>query len=126
MNDLTEQYQKGELPDGMYYMENTRGIISMVGHSKAFPCYNVKQILASVPTYEEWKRILHYAGKYECEYTSCVMDFENLKEENTKLKELLKDARNVLKMVDTYYGDYDSINGFLIVEKINQALGEDK
>ena len=48
-----------------------------------------------------------------------------LEEENTKLKELLKDAKNVLKMVDTYCGDYDSINGFLIVEKINQVLGEE-
>lgn len=53
-------------------------------------------------------------------------EIQSLKEENAQLKELLKDARNVLKMVDTYYGDYDSINGFLIVEKINQALGEDK
>lgn len=46
-----------------------------------------------MPSYEEWQRILHYAGKYEFEYTSCVMDYENLKEENTKLKELLKECR---------------------------------
>lgn len=45
--------------------------------------------------------------------------------EVAKLKKLLKEARNVLKMVDTYSGDYDSINGFLIVEKINQVLGEE-
>lgn len=45
-------------------------------------------------------------------------------EENDKLKELLKDARNVLKMVDTYCGDNDSINEFLIVKRIDNAIGE--
>ena len=45
--------------------------------------------------------------------------------EISQLKEVLKGAREVLKMVDTYYGDYDSINGFLIVEKISQVLGEE-
>ena len=39
-----------------------------------------------------------------------------------QLKELLKDARNVLKMVDTYYGDYDSTNGYLVINKIDEAL----
>lgn len=54
-----------------------------------------------------------------------MSEIDRLRAENTKLKELLKGAREVLKMVDTYYGDYDSINGFLIVEKIAQVLGEE-
>ena len=52
--------------------------------------------------------------------------YEQARKENTKLKELLKGAREVLKMVDTYSGDYDSINGFLIVEEINQVLDNNK
>ena len=39
-----------------------------------------------------------------------------------QLKELLKNARDALKMVDTYYGNYDSTNGFLIIKKIDEVL----
>ena len=55
----------------------------------------VDKVLAPVPGYEEWKAKL---------------------EENTKLKELLKRAKEVLEDE----GDY------MIVQEINQALGEDK
>lgn len=112
MTDLTEQWKKGELPSGLYYVKTNGDSVIILGWSKFAGWYNIKQVLAPVPSYEEWKKA------YECVVS------EN--EEITTLKKLLKDARNVLKMVDTYSGDYDSINGFLIVEKINQALGEDK
>ena len=116
MTDLTDKWEKGELPEGVYYVlyykndtaevDIYRRVYSLYNESEVrFTIPQVTKILAPVPSYEEWKAKL---------------------EENIKLKELLKEARNVLKMVDTYYGDYDSINGFLIVEKINQALGEDK
>ncbi len=48
-----------------------------------------------------------------------------LEEENTKLKELLKECREVIKNVDTYYGNYDSTNGYLVINKIAQVLGEE-
>lgn len=125
MTNLTEQWKKGELPLGHYYvvcskndtveiLQNRVQIVSCnkVGITYDFPDYwEVKQVLAEVPSYELWKAVHE--------------QWEVLLEENTKLKELLKDAKNVLKMVDTYCGDYDSINGFLIVEKINQVLGEE-
>lgn len=79
---LTEQWKKGELPDGMYYMENTSGIIGMVGHSKVFPCYNVKQILASVPSYEEWQQLRKW-----CEEFNAL----DVAKENQQLKTLLKE-----------------------------------
>ena len=82
MTDLTEKWKNGELEDGMYYMENTSGIIGRVGHSKAFPCYNVKQILAPVPSYAE------YLTMKDC----AKMVFEAAERE-TKLKELLKECR---------------------------------
>lgn len=110
MTDLTEQLYAGTLPTGHYYFNN--GVETYIVLYKNINTKDRKlqepsglTVLSKVPSYKEWKAKL---------------------EENTKLKELLKEARNVLKMVDTYYGDYDSINGFLIVEKINQALGEDK
>lgn len=50
-----------------------------------------------------------------------VVDFDKV-QKIKQLKELLRDARNVLKMVDTYCGDNDSINGFLIVKRIDEVL----
>lgn len=80
---LTEQWKKGELPDGMYYMENTSGIIGMVGHSKAFPCYNVKQILAPVPSYQEYLESEAHCAVYS--------------EENKQLRALLKECKDIIE-----------------------------
>lgn len=84
-----------------------------------------------VPSYEEWQRILHYAGKYEFEYTSCVMDYENLKEENTKLKKLLKKhrdifARTLALCIDLNFGEKQKNQFADDIAEIDQALGEDK
>lgn len=45
-----------------------------------------------------------------------------LEAENTKLKELLKECREVIKNVDTYYGNYDAANGYLVINKIDEVL----
>ena len=45
-----------------------------------------------------------------------------LQAENTKLKELLKECKEVIKNVDTYYGNYDSTNGYLVINKIDEVL----
>ena len=45
-----------------------------------------------------------------------------LQAENAQLKELLKECKEVIKNVDTYYGNYDSTNGYLVINKINEAL----
>ena len=74
-----------------------------------------------VPSYEEWQRIFHYAGKYEYEYTSCVMDYENLKQENQQLKELLKRVNEHFEWIDRDEPFY--INDELW-EDIKKAIGE--
>ena len=107
MSDLTEQWKKGELPDGMYYMENTSGIIGMVGHCKVFPCYNVKQILARVPSYEKWEKFRNALADNQIENSSLLI-------ENTKLKELLKECREL----------FDELNYLNMVERITSAIGE--
>ena len=70
--------------------------------------YDVAEVLCDVPTYEEY-----------CIERKLIMD---LSEENEKLKELLKECKEVIKNVDTYYGNYDSTNGYLVINKINEAL----
>lgn len=121
MTNLTEKWKKGELPEGMYYFKLPNGE-TMAGTDYCLATYlltkdsNRCEVLAPVPSYEEWQRILHYASKYEHEYTSCAMDYENLKQENTKLKELLKEVlRHELSLKEVTE----------LTRKISQVLGEE-
>lgn len=93
MTNLTDKWKKGELPDGKYYMENTSGIIGMVGHSKVFPCYNVKQILAPVPTFEEWQAKLEENEKLKTENKWYSEQLNEAVKKIDKLKELLTECR---------------------------------
>ena len=123
MTDLTEQWKKRKIRNGAYYIKtlggdilpafcNTEYILKQFQTMKGIYS-DVAEVLAEVPTFDEWQQL-----KKWCEEFNAL----NVAKENTKLKELLKDARNVLKMVDTYYGDYDSTKGFLIVERIDEVL----
>lgn len=151
MTDLTEQWKNGELPSSdddhywlAYYIKHKDGYIHADslwrGQWGIADRSSIEEILAKVPSYEEWQRILHYASKYEYEYTACVMDYENLKEENTKLKELLKECKRQFEEVVLYRYDVtdDDLEDWFkisteqasvadrMITKINQALGEDK
>lgn len=88
MIDLTEQWKKGELPEGWYYVKCDDGICFdrftyYGGFSKIFN-YSVKQILAAVPPYEVYKELID-GRKLLREY---IKDITN---ENAQLKELLKE-----------------------------------
>lgn len=168
MNDLTELWKKGELPEGYYYIK-TRSETNIdeyiqwykdhgIPSEKSFAYFNVQQVLAPVPSYDELQNMNEAVNECMAANIKLVEQNAQLKEQinhllktqarqfvdNQKLqvkaekakdvvnidtarqikqlKELLKDARNVLKMVDTYYGDYDSTKGFLIVERIDEVL----
>ena len=110
MNDLTEQWKKGELPSGWYYMENTSGIIGMVDYSKVFPCYNVKQILAPVPSYQEYLE-----SESHCAVYSEVN--KSLKEKNAQLKELLKECKTPLEVYNEMFGNKEEL-----LTKIDEVL----
>ena len=130
MTDLTAQWKKGELEQGWYYVKVDNKLANDPVITECVSDYNfsgkcipdfyeydddkIIEVLAPVPSYEEWQRIFHYAGKYEHEYTSCVMDYENLKEENQHLKELLRECREL----------FDELNYLNMVEKIDNAIGE--
>lgn len=95
---LTEQWKKGELPDGYYYCKLIlNNMKPSVERCKAH-CIPMgvsadkgEQVLAPVPSYEEWQAKL---------------------EENAQLKELLKRAKIILEDE----GDY------MIVQEIDEAL----
>ena len=119
---LTEQWKKGELPYGRYYVElayNGNSIImaeywwdkTLTLDDHQYSREEVKRILAPVPSYEEWQ------ASY-----NCMLENEVLRLKNAHLKELLEECKEVIKNVDTYYGNYDATNGYLVINKINEVL----
>ena len=92
--DLTEQWKKGELPEGHYYIK-TRSEINIdeyiqwykdhgIPSEKSFAYFNVQQVLAEVPSYEEWQDL---KSKLQLKETAYDFDTARLEEENAQLKE---------------------------------------
>ena len=61
MTDLTEQWKKGELPSGWYYVKCLCENEDRIDYYNAsFGCWTsndkyIKQVLAPVPSYNEWQ-----------------------------------------------------------------------
>lgn len=100
MTDLTDKWQKGELPDGWYYVQLKEGVYADNVKSIIMDYYTefsdfmkhpylTEQVLEPVPSYDEWFKIKNLAS-----LTSLLQEknIECLHREN-KLKELLKEAK---------------------------------
>lgn len=114
---LTEQWKKSELPYAEYYIKLGGGeYTNDVWDIDGWQSFNKKgdvvvEVLAPVPSYDEWKATYN-----------CMLENEVLRLKNAQLKELLKECKEVIKNVDTYYGNYDSTNGYLVINKIDEVL----
>ena len=86
---LTEQWKKGKLPSGWYWVECCRdkGIYAYTGEylNNMYRPRNSERIIEKVPSYEEYLSLTY--AKEEDE--KIIAEYE---EENTKLKELLKEC----------------------------------
>ena len=110
---LTEQWKKGELPYGRYYVElayNGNSIImaeywwdkTLTLDDHQYSREEVKRILAPVPSYEEWQasekynkhleEVIKTYERKDKQATETSIAYNELLEENTKLKELLKEC----------------------------------
>ena len=139
---LTEQWKNKQLEwHKSYYCQNKKGdacIATLMGDDTLYSQelggnlnFEYWEVLAPVPSYEEWQRVFYYAGKYEHEYTSCIMDYENLKQENQQLKGLLLVCREMLESYqysegDFTIGDNAEIDTSLLLKMIDSAIGEKK
>lgn len=129
---LTEQWKKGELEAGWYYVllfSNEEYITFIDGNwvvDDRLIGADIKEVLAPVPSYQEWQRTFHYAGKYEHEYTSCVMDYENLKQEYQQLKDILREWLQF--EIEENPNDFTVISERMseLANKTKQAIGEKK
>ena len=144
MTDLTEKWKKGELPDGHYYVRDGENIIAELldgyfynnGEPMTSFSGGVDEILAPVPSYEEWKASEKYNKHLEekikiyerkdKQATETRIAYNELLEENEKLKELLKrvvnatDFRHEIKIASVI--DYRV--WYNIASEIKQVIGE--
>lgn len=110
MTNLTEQWKKGELPEGVYYCNTGNTIETLFTWGKNYhqltnnkdevyiPEMDDCEILAPVPSYEQWQAKL---------------------EENAQLKELLKECKPFIELCN-----YTPENKRLL-EQIVEQIGEE-
>lgn len=128
MTDLTEQWKKGELPNGHYYVKDGENIIAELldgyfyndGQPMTSFSGGVDEVLAKVPNYEEYLSLTY--AKEEDE--GIIAEYEA---ENIKLKELLKECKgSIATLLSKRITEVNGIKQKELLAKINQALGEDK
>lgn len=104
---LTELWQKGELQEGFYFVSDGAEITIdyyLCDYWERHFDSDVQQVLAPVPSYEEWDKLNNTCHELEKETACLTVDIVNL-------KELLKECR--------YYIGYDT---YEFDEKVNKLL----
>lgn len=115
MTNLTEQYKKGELEQGWYYVKNEFGNIFISEYSKDYDFIgervisgfftevsDITEIICKVPSYEQYRTLqkmwvdeLDRATRFQKALDDVCEEYNQklpiLEEENQKLKELLID-----------------------------------
>ena len=134
MTNLTEQLKKGELLAGWYYVKKVNGqqdiaecykvtdVITNVSRTMFEFSEDIEQVLAPVePSYEEWAKLKERLKKTQ------ELELE-VRRENTKLKELLKECRDEIEYLQKHYkGNIDHFkNNTRLDKEINRVLREDK
>ena len=137
MIDLTEQWKKGELPEGHYYVKDGENIIAELldgyfyndGQPMTSFSGGVDEVLAPVPSYEEWQASENYIdylkqciSVYESkdkQATETSIAYNELLEENAQLKELLKECFEYIDWTD---GTGSPFSQQKLLDKIDEAL----
>ena len=118
--DLTQQWKKGELPNGWYWVNGIRaeGIYAYTAEylNNMYRPRNGERIIEQVPSYEQWQK--HRKTLLKTQEKNCDLEIIN-----TQLKELLKEC---VEYVKKDYGDYLTYTQSAIYQEINQALGDYK
>ena len=126
MTDLPEQWKKGELPEGHYYIK-TRNETNIdeyiqwykdhgIPSEKSFAYFNVQQVLAPVPSYEEWQAL---KASYEMSNDANLKQatwMADMEKENSQLKELLKECQNMIAFKHEVYEED------VLIKEIEEAL----
>lgn len=94
-NNLTEQWKRGELEEGEYYIKSNKGDIYIdicANGSFMFTNYrSVEEVLAPVPSYEEIQKLQNSLEHEKVRATHYYKTLTKIEDENEKLEELLID-----------------------------------
>ena len=121
---LTEQWKKGELKEGWYYINDSQIDYKYSKHSSVdffiTPHEDIKEVLAPVPSYEEWNQLHKFLEEFN------ALD---VAKENQQLKKLLKECRNCVTR--QIYGSptrqyFEGVFDDELLTKIDNAIGEKK
>ena len=132
---LTEQWKDGKLPAGWYWVKGIRaeGIYAYTAEylNNMYRPINGEGIIAPVPTFEEWQasekynkhleEVIKVYERKDKQATETSIAHNELLEENTKLKELLRECRPALVRFVSY-DDSEENARILLMNKINEVL----
>ena len=132
---LTEKWKKGELPEGDYYIKRRNGYlpydnIDSRGVWRNSIDEDVVEVLAPVPSYEEWNQLHKFLEEFNA--LEVAKENEQLKGYNEYLRNIIKECEpyieNVciaLNMEKLANGDF-SHKSNEVLSKIRTAIGEKK
>lgn len=136
MTDLTEQWKKGELPEGFYFVNDGAKVTIdyyLCDYWERHFDIDVQQVLAPVPTFEEYQQLKEYERivtsynmkpiDYDiaCETVNKLLDERKvLKEENSQLKELLEWCRD--ELFEIYSNEVSHPEDVPIIKKLDEVL----
>ena len=113
----------------MAYYTGFDGLFELDDHY--YDSDEISEVLAPVPSYEEWqtsekynKRLEEVIRVYERkdkQATETIIAYNELLEENTKLKELLRECRPALVRFVSY-DDSEENERIFLMNKINEVL----
>lgn len=135
--DLTSQWKKGELPEGIYYCNTGNTVETLFTWGKNYhqltnnkdevyiPEMDDCEIIAPVPSYDKWqlmqddnKRLKHDVGNLGYKIKNQRHEIDNRLKEIEKLKELLKECRKEMRIAEIDFGcDYQEL-----FDKIDEVL----
>lgn len=134
MTDLTQDWKDGKLPAGWYYIKIADIVFIDFFEGKVWKNKKdeyIDEVLAPVPSYDEWQASENYIdylkqciSVYESkdkQATEISIAYNELLEENTKLKELLEECRPALVRFVSY-DDSEENSRILLMNKINELL----
>lgn len=118
MTDLTEKWKAGELEDGWYYVQYQDNIIDIkfAHHHCWGRCANVDIVTVYFDKNHEVKKVLAPVPSYE--------ELQAIKEENARLKEILKYCVVFMEYAETSHNLPKIIRKAIrkLVTKINEVL----
>jgi uncharacterized protein YabN with tetrapyrrole methylase and pyrophosphatase domain len=120
MNDLTEQWKKGDLPEGWYYVKGNRaeGIYTYTAEylNNMYRPRNGDRIIEQVPSYEELQNMNKAVNE-------CMTANIKLVEENKYLKEDFKRMKKLLQKMEESDNAREKFQNKQI-EKLKELLKE--